>query len=231
MPDTPLIRTRDALKTPRSAAVAGIIFAVLYGSSLILLYLFVLPYVSDRTWLETNAAPVSLALNLIPFAGIAFLWFIGVLRDLLADQEDRLFSTVFLGSGLLFLAMTFIGAALVAGLLNAHTIGSGILSDSGLYIYSRAVIYQVINIYAIRMAGVFMISLATIWIRTGVMHRVWAILTYLLALVLLLSISYSLLVTLIFPGWVMMVSVSILIRNLHRQPPAGDTAGKDTASG
>lgn len=230
MPDTPLIRTRDALKTPRSAAVAGIIFAVLYGSSLILLSLFVLPYSSDTTWLETNAAPVSLALNLIPFAGIAFLWFIGVLRDLLADQEDRLFSTVFLGSGLLFLAMTFIGAALVAGLLNAHTILSGILSDS-VYTYSRSVIYQVINIYAIRMAGVFMISLATIWIRTGVMHRVWAILTYLLALVLLVSISYSLWVTLIFPGWVMVVSVYILIRNLHRQPPAGDAEGRDAASG
>lgn len=230
MPDTPLIRTRDALKTPRSAAVAGIIFAVLYGSSLILLSIFVLPYSSDTKWLETNAAPVSLALNLIPFAGIAFLWFIGVLRDLLADQEDRLFSTVFLGSGLLFLAMTFIGAALVAGLLNAHTILSGILSDS-VYTYSRSVIYQVINIYAIRMAGVFMISLATIWIRTGVMHRVWAILTYLLALVLLVSISYSLWVTLIFPGWVMVVSVYILIRNLHRQPPAGDAEGRDTASG
>jgi hypothetical protein len=230
MPDTPLIRTRDALKTPRSAAVAGIIFAVLYGSSLILLSLFVLPYISDTTWLETNAAPVSLALNLIPFAGIAFIWFIGVLRDLLADQEDRLFSTVFLGSGLLFLAMTFIGAALVAGLLNAHTIGSGTLSES-VYTYSRSVIYQVINIYAIRMAGVFMISLATIWIRTGVMHRVWAILTYLLALVLLVSISYSLWVTLIFPGWVMVVSVYILIRNLRCQPPEGNAEGKDTASG
>lgn len=230
MPDTPLIRTRDALKTPRSAAVAGIIFAVLYGSSLTLLSLFVLPYASDTAWLETNAAPVSLALNLIPFAGIAFLWFIGVLRDLLADQEDRLFSTVFLGSGLLFLAMTFIGAALVAGLLNAHTIGLGILSES-VYTYSRSVIYQVINIYAIRMAGIFMISLATIWIRTGVMHRVWAILTYLLALVLLVSISYSLWVTLIFPGWVMVVSVYILIRNWHRQPPAGDSEGKDTSPG
>jgi Na+/phosphate symporter len=153
-----------------------------------------------------------------------------VLRDLLADQEDRLFSTVFLGSGLLFLAMTFIGAALAAGLLNAHTIGSGTLSDS-VYTYSRSVIYQVINIYAIRMAGVFMISLASIWIRTGVMHRIWAILTYLLALVLLVSISYSLWVTLIFPGWVMVVSVYILIRNLHRQPPVDNAEGKDTASG
>jgi hypothetical protein len=62
---------------------------------------------------------VALAPNLIPYAGIAFLWFIGVIRDLLSDREDRLFATVFLGSGLLFLALTFIGAVLAAGLLSA----------------------------------------------------------------------------------------------------------------
>jgi len=43
----------------------------------------------------------------LPFAGIAFLWFIGVLRDRLGELEDRFFATVFLGSGLLFLAMLF----------------------------------------------------------------------------------------------------------------------------
>jgi lauroyl/myristoyl acyltransferase len=51
-------------------------------------------------------------MNLVPFAGIAFLWFIGVLRDRLGEFEDRFFSTVFLGSGLLFLAMLFASASL-----------------------------------------------------------------------------------------------------------------------
>jgi hypothetical protein len=59
--------------------------------------------------------------------------------------------------------------------------------------------------------------LGTIWLRTGLMHRGWALLTYALALGLLLSTSYSLWVTLIFPGWVFVVSVYILILNL-RQP-------------
>ena len=222
MPDTPLIVTRRALKTPRAAAVAGIIFALLYGASLVLVYLSIPAYqVADSTWLETNSGTVSLALNLIPYAGIAFLWFIGVIRDRLGDQEDRLFSTVFLGSGLLFLALTFVGAALAGGLLNTYTIESSTLINSGVYAFSRAVVYQVINIYAIRMAGVFMISLGTIWIRTGVMHRTWGILTYAFALVLLLSISYSLWVTLIFPGWVLVVSVYILVRNPRDQPPSG----------
>jgi hypothetical protein len=94
--------------------------------------------------------------------------------------------------------------------------------QSGVLTYSRKVIYHVFNIYAIRMAGVFMISLATIWLRTGLMHRGWAFLTYVLALLLLLSIDYSFWVTLIFPAWVLVVSVIILIRNLHNQPE-GDT--------
>jgi hypothetical protein len=125
---------------------------------------------------------------------------------------------VFLGSGLLFLALTFIGAALAAGLLSSYAIESSILIQSGVLTYSRMVLYHVFNIYAIRMSGVFMISLASILLRTGLMHRGWAYLTYILALVLLLSIDYSSWVTLIFPGWVLVVSVIVLVRNLHKQP-------------
>ena len=54
------------------------------------------------------------------------------------------------------------------------------------------------------------------------MHRTWGIVTYALALVLLLSISYSVLVTLIFPGWVMAVSVYVLLRKQPDQSPFGD---------
>ena len=72
-------------------------------------------------WLKTRSNTVALALNLMPFAGIAFLWFIGVLRDRLGEQEDRFFATVFLGSGLLFLAMLFFSAAMVGGLIIAYT--------------------------------------------------------------------------------------------------------------
>jgi hypothetical protein len=91
-----------------------------------------------------------------------------------------------LGSGLLFLALTFTGAALAGGLLSSYAIASSTLVESGVFTYSRAVMYNLINIYAMRMAGVFMISLGTIWLRTGLMHRGWAFLTYTLGLVLLL---------------------------------------------
>jgi hypothetical protein len=204
MTETQISQARRALKSPRSAAIAGIIFAVLYGASLVLIRLSIpADITSDITWLETNKGTISAALFLVPYAGIAFLWFIGVIRDLFGELEDRLFATVFLGSGLLFLATTFVGAALAGGLVT----------------YGREVMYRIINVYSFRMAGVFMISLGTIWYRTGLMHRGWAVLTYALALVLLLSIGYSLWVTLIFPGWVFAVSMYILVRNLHHQSP------------
>jgi hypothetical protein len=210
--------TRKRLTTPRAAAIAGIIFALLYGIGLGLIRISIpADIAADGAWLETNSRTVALGLNLVPFAGIAFLWFIGVIRDRLGDMEDRLFATVFLGSGLLFLALTFVGAALAGGLLSSYSVASNALVESGVFTYSRAVMYQIINVYAIRMAGVFMISLGTIWIRTGLMHRSWAFLTYALALVLLVSIGYSLWVTLIFPGWVLAVSVYILILNLRGQ--------------
>ena len=230
MTETPISLTRQALKTPRSAAIAGIIFAVLYGASIVLLNVSLSHETAtglSRT--VTDPRTVALALNLIPYAGIAFLWFIGVIRDLLSENEDRLFATVFLGSGLLFLALTFIGAALAAALLSAFAIGSSVLVQSGVMIYGSSVVYNIFNIYAVRMAGVFMISLATIWLRTGVMHRGWVFLTYVLALVLLVSIDYSFWVTLILPGWVLVISVYILIRNLYNRPRDGNVEEMKTA--
>jgi MFS family permease len=53
-------------------------------------------------WLASRADSASLALSLIPFAGIAFFWFTGVIRDHIGDREDRFFATVFLGSGIAF---------------------------------------------------------------------------------------------------------------------------------
>jgi hypothetical protein len=221
---------RRKLQTPRAAAVAGIAFALLYGTALVLVRLSIPadPTADPVGWLTTRSTTIDLALNLVPFAGIAFLWFIGVIRDRLGDLEDRFVATVFLGSGLLFLAMIFVGAALAGGLLTGYAADSRALMAGGVYVYGRAVMYHLINVYALRMAGVFMISLGTIWLRTGLMHRGWALVTYGLALVLLVSVGYSLWVTLIFPAWVMAVSVYFLIRS---RGVADAAAAMDTGAG
>ena len=84
------------LTTPRAAAVAGILFALLFGASLILFRSAIPEDVSAGiTWVEQGASRIKLALGLMPFAGIAFLWFVGVVRDRLGVYEDQFFSTVF----------------------------------------------------------------------------------------------------------------------------------------
>jgi hypothetical protein len=215
--------TGRALRTPRAAAVAGIIFAALFGASLALIRLSVpADAADDGAWLAGEARAVALALNLAPFAGIAFLWFMAVVRDRLGEHEDRFFSTVFVGSGLLFLAMFFAAAALAGGLVAGAAAGEA-------YALNRQVMHLVFNTYAIKMAGVFMMSLGTIWVRTGTMPRWLALLTYALALTLLVSIAFSLWVTLIFPAWVLVISVYILVQNMRGRPDEAEREGMSPA--
>jgi hypothetical protein len=207
--------TGRRLRTPRAAAVAGIMFGLLLGTAYVLLRIAIPADLEDTSWLEENSRVVTLALSLVPFAGIAFLWFVGVVRDRLGRLEDQFFSTVFFGSGLLFLAMVFVSAAGAAGLLASFARSPDQVLDSGVYSFGRELIFRVSNVYAIRMAGVFMISLATIGIRTRAMPMWLDIITYLLALVLLFVINFSLWVSLIFPAWVLVVSVYFLVVSLR----------------
>lgn len=208
--------THQGLRTPRAAALAGILFALLYSVSIVLIRLSVPPDLADRgAWLNERTGSISLALSLVPFAGIAFLWFMGVVRDRIGYREDQFFSTVFFGSGLLFLAMTFVSAALAGGLLGTHAVAETHGIDSGLYTLMRKLILRITSTYAAKMAGVFMISLATISLRVEVLPRALNLATYGLAAVLLLSIGTSPWVLLIFPGWVCAVSLTILASNLR----------------
>ena len=154
----------------------------------------------------------------MPFAGIAFLWFIGVIRDLLGQYEDRFFSTVFFGSGLLFLAMVFVSCGVAGATLASAKLAATQRSEEQIVYFGRLIMLQISNIYALRMAGVFMISLGTIWWRTGLMPRWLATISFLVALTLLLVISLSLWLVLLFPAWTLVVSLLVLVRN--RRVPA-----------
>ena len=207
-----------ALSSPRAAAVAGL-FALLFSASLVLLWLSLPEELQPHAdWLDEGATTrITVGLALVPFAGIAFLWFLGVIRDRFKDAEDQLFSSVFIGSGLLFLAMIFVSAAIAGGIVATAPLVTDEESRA-VANFGRAVMLQVSNIYALRMAGVLLISLATMWLRTGVLPRWLAIATYVVAAVLLVVTSVSLWVTLIFPAWVLGVSVLILYINYRRRP-------------
>jgi hypothetical protein len=201
------------LSTPRAAAWAGVVFALLFGFSLVFVRLSVpADPLAEPTWVVEGVGTLRPALTLMPLSGLAFLWFIGVVRDRLGDFEDRFLATVFLGSGLLFLAMTSVSMAIAGGIV-ATAPDPGQPYDLAVLRFSRATMLQISNVYALRMAAAFMTSLATIWLRTGLMPRWLAVLTYGLALTLLLVTTLSLWATLVFPAWVLVVSVLFLVRS------------------
>lgn len=199
------------LSTPRAAAVAGVLFSVLFAVSLVLLRTAIPedPF-AQIAWVTGGEGRIRTALTLAPLSGIAFLWFIGVIRDQLGDLEDRFFGSVFLGSGLLFLTMVAASMAVGGAILMVAEVPA--IASNGLIYFARSVMLQVSNVWGVRFAGVFMISLATIWIRTGLMPRWLAMVTYALALTLLIVVSRSLWITLVFPAWVGAISVVILNR-------------------
>src|SRR5260370_6936660 len=141
---------RAGLKTPRAAAIAAILFSVLLITGLLLFRLSVrADPLETGAWLKTRSNTVALALNLVPFAGIAFLWFIGVLRDRLGQLEDRFFATVFFGSGLLFLGMLFTAAALVGAILMAFAAQPAELINSPTFHFPRPALYGTLNLLTI----------------------------------------------------------------------------------
>jgi hypothetical protein len=225
--------TRQRMRTPRAAAIAGIIFAVLFTLSVTMLRL-VFPEdmsgASTSASLVQSAKTVKLALTFLPFAGIAFLWFIGVVRDRLGKYEDQFFSTVFFGSGLLFIAMAFSTAAIAGALVASLDVTLGTPLETDVVTFARALIYTILNVYAIRMAGVFMLSLGTIWLRTRVMPRLFIFLTYGFAALMLLAGSLSAWLVLILPAWVFVISVYILVVSLRGETlEAEEILGADEA--
>ena len=157
--------TRDVLRTPRAAAIAGIVFALLLGTALVLVRVAVPRNPHDApTWLDDpwRKNSVVVALNLVPFAGLAFLWFVGVIRDRIGAAEDRFFATVFLGTGLLFVAMLFVAGAVAGGLIATESQRGSAAISPEVWRLGRQTTYLVLNVYAMRMAGAFTISTTTI---------------------------------------------------------------------
>ncbi|MFW0148716.1 hypothetical protein ACNUDN_02635 [Mycobacterium sp. smrl_JER01] len=200
------------LTTPRAAAFAGVLFAVLFGTALVLIRT-TLPDGAHlgAPWVDGSEHRLRVAVVLMPFAGIAFLWFIGVVRDGLGTLEDKFFSTVFLGSGLLFLAMIFASTAVGAGLIAARGVTEPV-ARTEVSTFGQALLVSLSNTYALRMAAVFMMSLATIWLRTRLMPTWLAISTYLLALAVLVGSDITPWMTVTFPFWVLVVSLLLLVR-------------------
>ncbi len=204
------------LSTPKAAAVAGVVFAILFAVTLVLIRTKMPEGAGDSgAWLNSQGGGIMTATVLMPFAGISFLWFIGVVRDGFGRFEDRFFATVFLGSGLLFLATMFVATAVAAGLVASNKAVIDPAAHAEVIDFGKMVVLSATKTYALRMAAVFMLSLATIWLKTQLMPRWLVVISYLAALALLTVSDVSMWVTMAFPVWVLIVSIVILSRARH----------------
>ena len=214
--DAPLMDV--GLRTPRAAAIAGILFSACLIVSLWLLRTSIPgdPLAAGE-WLSHSARRVAIGLNLVPFAGVAFMWFLGVLRDRLGAKEDKFFATVFLGSGLMFLGMMFVAASVIGGMILSYGTAPDTFVQGTTYAFARAFAYNIMHIYAFKMAAVFMITTSTLVIRTRSTKPWIAWLGYASAGLLLLGSGYLDWVLFVFPCWVLLVSCYILVDNMRRK--------------
>lgn len=207
--------TRPGIRSPGAAAIAGIIFSVLMVITMVLITNITAFTPADitREQLTERSGAISMALGLVPFAGIAFLWFTGVIRDHLGKHEDQFFATVFLGSGIMFLAMIFVWAATLGAVIGSYTLVDRTLVGDEILVFGFAFMNKIIGSFALRMAGVYMISTGTLWFRTKTMPRWLIAITYVVALSFLFFAGAIREARFVFPIWVALVSVYILIAN------------------
>jgi hypothetical protein len=210
-----LTTIQERIRSPHSAALAGILFSVLLIASMVLITGVTQVSVDDISseWLGTRADSASLALSLIPFAGIAFFWFTGVIRDHIGDREDRFFATVFLGSGIALVVLLFVYAATIGAVFGIRALAEDLLTDNDIYLFAFMFMNEILGNYILRIAGVYMFSIGTIWTRAEVMPRWLTLITYLLALIFLFFAGSVREARFVFPGWVFLTSVYILITN------------------
>ncbi|WP_406404688.1 hypothetical protein OH805_36390 [Streptomyces sp. NBC_00879] len=214
-----MVKKHQALRTPLAAGLVGIIFALLLSAAIILVRLTLPdPGEASGDWFSnaSRRRTVQTALGLIPFAGIFFLWFMGAVRARIGDAEDKFVATVFLGSGLLFVATLF-GAAAAAGSLLAAAGVSGDGSGPQLQSFGQHFTYGLLTTYSMRMAAVFTLSTSSIGHQLGVLPRWLSILGYLVALTLLFVTDSIAWAELVFPAWALVVSLHILVAGLRQR--------------
>ncbi len=213
------------LRAPWAASLAGLLFAAFFTAAMVLLRTSPVVTAGDvelvRLFAEGRDFSVIVgALYLVPFAGVMFLWFVAVIRDQVGEREDRFFATVFFGSGLLFVALLFASAAAASALVvGVRYFGQGVPSAT-LMGLMRALSYTFAFGFMTRAAAVFLLSAATIGLRSRTFPNWFAWTGYFFGIIMLLGVSFVDWVILVLPAWVAVVSLFILRRERMRKRAA-----------
>jgi len=158
-------------------------------------------------------------LYLMPFAGIAFIWFIVALRmwvEGTARGINILLSNVQLVTGVLYVALFFAAAASTSVLAASVEFSHGEIDPVVAHQFPQFG-STLLLVFALRMAAMFVFTTSTI-ARTSRIVPAWFSLSgYAVGLVLLLSASLQAWLALIFPIWLLVLS-GVLLHRAFRIP-------------
>jgi hypothetical protein len=220
---------RRAMRSTEAAAVAGIVFSIGFVAALILMTrtpgLDASPADVASFYARPSAyRPVLIGLQIVPISMIGLIWFIAVVRRRIGDREDRLFSTVFLGGGLMYTALVLVGAAAVgAPAVVADLSDRAPDADAAALLIGVGV--ALMTVHGPRLGSLFILSASTLGLRSGAFPRIICWLGYALGLSMILPLPILSSYRFVFPTWVGIISFFLLFR---RPAAPGDVAKLST---
>jgi hypothetical protein len=218
---------RQRVRSVESAAIAGVVYAVLAVVALSLLRRFPEAALSDDelvAWFDDSdrQAASLLGLNLASISSIAFLWFVAVIRRRLGEREDRFFGTVFFGSAILYLATWLMAAVILASAAVAYQLFDGAAMDRGAATLIGGVAGALLLVAGPRVQAVFVFTTSTLILRSGVLPKWLAYFGYFTGLMLFIVPLVIQPVGIGLPAWVLVVSLTMLV---SRKRDGAGTAG------
>jgi hypothetical protein len=199
--------------SPRLPALMGTLFVLLFLLSIWLVSTAPEATVGKNYLLKfyqsgQNRLLVIFGLYLVPFAGMAFLWFMASLHSWLiqsAGREDRLLSSMQQGSAFIFVALLFCSSAAGASIaISLQYLGTSVpRPETASQLPGLA--YTLFFVYALRAAAMFTLVTSRFAQSMNVFPRWLSIVGLLVGIVLMLSVTFSHLLVLIFPLWILLV--------------------------
>jgi hypothetical protein len=212
-------RAHLLIRSAQFTAIAGIAYAILFIASFWLLTGVPNADSSSQEIIDyyqsTDASAVTIvALYLLPFAGIAFLWFVVSLRMWITYRAERpasvLFSNIQLVSGIVFLSLFFASAAALsvnALAADAGNLAVGPVAATEFPEFGSSLFF----VFAIRMGAMFVFTTTNIGRGSKILPNWFAAIGLVVGLVMLLSASFNRALIMVFPAWVLLLCVLILI--------------------
>ena len=214
-----------------ASAIAGTVFAVLLVTALTLVRQAPGLGVSDQAYQDFYADAghsdvlVTVGLHIVPFAGIAFLWYAVALRILVLavpGERPQLPQWLQLAAGVVVVCTLFVARALVGAVALQRVFSADPLPPPEVARALASAGYGVAFVYGVRAAGMFMITTTSLLRHAQLMPRWLAWVSYLLALGLLASTTFHPAILLVFPAWVVVSSAALLLTgrrpNVQQEP-------------